>query len=113
MNDFEPRQILLMKNFIKDYRKDKIDINELIFNLEALGKFFEETDTKWYEKFLIFWGTLEITNSVRIFNNLATFSQEEEKDINDAIENLMTLVIEKARNIPEDFLLWSDVNLDS
>ena len=88
LNDFEARQILLMKETIEDYQQDKLDIDNLIFNLTSLANFFEEKDPVWHERFLEFWGTLEILNSLRIVSNKTDFSQEAKQKIDEALNNL-------------------------
>ncbi|MBA3957553.1 MAG: hypothetical protein H0X51_04045 [Parachlamydiaceae bacterium] len=95
MNAYDQRQLRLMIDKINRFKKDTISLRFLIDDLNGLLEVLEESDDNWKRQFRIFWADLEITYAVALFKEKKVLDAQDVVRIDNAIENILTLIQEK------------------
>lgn len=100
MNDnYNARQIKLMKERISEYRDGKIRVDKLLNDLEALLDCLENVSESWKDDFLEAWGIIEVVYASALYNEKKILSDDDMKEIYKGlkdIEDLIQIIEEKS-----------------
>jgi hypothetical protein len=99
---YDLRQLHLMLEMIELFEKDKITLDKLIANLEALVNVLQSVESAWKEEFIKEWAVLEITYACAIADNKTSLNEEEVEDIETAIESLKIIIEDKIKTFQQN-----------
>lgn len=86
------RQIDRAKELVNLYTNGKMNIDDLLNDLEAIGVFFEQIDQKWYENFQTEINNLEVLNAMKYNDNRIAFTKSENIEIFETLNNIVSLL---------------------
>lgn len=92
MNEFDKRQLNIMIQKIHAFNKGHLYLSDLIYDLEALVSILTDQDQHWKDLFIGYWWDLEQVYAVALDDNKSCLDSEDQKIVNDAIENLKKLI---------------------
>lgn len=95
INNYDERQLNLMLNKIDAFINNKLEIEHLLNDLEALLKVLETIDNSWRENFYREWLNIEEMYSYALSENRNVFYDDEQKIILDSITNMKKLIFSK------------------
>jgi len=89
---YNKRQIILIKKKIQDYLENKIHIDWLIKDLEALTKSIIECPKEWSEEFIAFINELELSYANALYEKRKHFSPSEKLEILQTLKSMQVLI---------------------
>ncbi len=92
MNEYDIRQLKLMKKKIEYFKDRKIYLSDLIHDLEGLLNVMEDVKISWEEEFRANWLELEIVFACCLDQGKDRLDEADEKIITEALENLLVLI---------------------
>ncbi|MFT0213885.1 hypothetical protein VQ643_14985 [Pseudomonas sp. F1_0610] len=92
IEQYDKRQVSLMKDMLWLYSSEKISLKQLIDNLDGLLSCIGSIDIEWKEKFHEHWFVLEQVYAVSLFRNEVI--DQNDLDIQESIEQLLKLLNE-------------------
>lgn len=92
MNEFDTRQLNIMKQKIHGFKEGQIHLSDLIYDLEALLNIIVDQDQIWKDTFKGYWWDLEQIYATALDNEKLYLDSEDQKCVSDAIENLKKLI---------------------
>lgn len=92
MNEYDLRQLKLMKKKIEYFKDHKIYLSDLIGDLAGLLNVMEDIKISWEEEFRANWLDLEIVFACCLDAGKDRLDEADEKIISEALENLLTLI---------------------
>src|SRR5262245_42145819 len=87
----ETRQLILIRDRLSLYKADKLELPDLIADLDALIDSLEE-QPDWRRDFRETWGVLEEVYAVSLDRNEAKLSRQHAQLVNDAINQMLQMV---------------------
>ncbi len=90
INEYDKRQLSLMKETLNSYLTNKISLKKLIDDLEGLLYILEDIDIDWKNEFHEQWFVLEQVFAVALFRD--EIIEPNDPDIDSAITNLEKLL---------------------
>lgn len=101
--EFNKRQINLMEKKIQYFQENKIYINTLINDLEALTGYIKSFDQVWFEKINDLIWDLEVLYACRLDEDRDYFNVKERLLIQETIEKIQTLIEQYKEQYLSDF----------
>jgi hypothetical protein len=95
---FNYRQLRLMQQKIIFFNKDKINLKDLIDDLEALFYILEIGDVKWKKTFWLHLDTLEIIYALAASRGEKVIDEKGQKEIQEALDKMSLLIEEQIIN---------------
>jgi len=92
MNEFDKRQLDIMIQKIHAFNEGHLHLPDLIYDLEALLNILTNQDQHWKDAFKGYWWDLEQVYAAVLDDEQLSLDSEDQKIINDAIENLKKLI---------------------
>lgn len=92
ISEYNLRQITIMQERIKQYRKGEIRIDQLINNLEALVNCLEKIDEDWKNSFLFAWSILEIVYASALYNKKVSLDENDIYEISRGLKKIDALI---------------------
>lgn len=98
MNEFDKRQLDIMIQKIHAFNEGYLHLSDLIYDLEALLNISTNQDQQWKDMFRSYWWDLEQVYAAALDDDKLDLDFEDQKIVNNAIENLKKLVELKLRS---------------
>lgn len=97
-SEYNLRQIVLMRDKIKQYQEGQIRIDQLIHDLEALFNCLEEMESSWKSSFLSSWDILEIVYASALYHNKTSLDDHDMSEIDIGLKQLEALLNDTVPN---------------
>ena len=101
-DEYNLRQMELMKKRIDEYSKGEIMIDKLLSDLEALLGNLKNINNVWKSSFLSAWGILEEVYAFALYDKKSLFDNNDMLKINEGLKKILNLIGRK---------IWHDVNI--
>ena len=92
ISEYDLRQISLMQDRIRQYKEGKIEIEQLINDLNSLVNCLEDIDENWRNDFSSAWFILEVEYASMLNDNKTSFDDRAMSEINRALKELDILI---------------------
>jgi hypothetical protein len=96
--EYNIRQLKLILKNVENCKNEKISLNTLIVNVEALLNCLENFDLVVKDQMVEQWGELEITYSIVASEERKTFTDDEERRVFEALKNIENIVTAQINN---------------
>ncbi len=110
-NDYDLRQIGLMKERIDEYSKGDIMIDKLLGDLEALLANLKNIDAVWKSSFLYAWGILEDVYAFALYDKKSLFDDNDMQKIKEGLKRLLNVIGRKTWHDVDIYQAMKDMNV--
>ena len=101
MNDYDRRQLVLMRSQLESYRQGQLDLGTLIQRLEGLLNVLQAVEPSWKETFHEEWFTLEQVFAVSLDRPGENVIDDSKAILQEAVAKLSELVRGQLERMPE------------
>lgn len=95
------QQYTIMLSRIDAYERGQLGIGDLVNNLDGLFHALENVPISWRQKFISYWGSLEIALALALEQGSTKLDEKSLKIVTDVIAHLKLLILNKIVN-PSD-----------
>jgi hypothetical protein len=86
------RQIKLIESRIHEFKNKKISLDRLIFDLEALLNYIQNSNKEWFDEFQGLIGELDIIDATIAYENRKACTKEELTQLDNYLKEISILV---------------------
>jgi hypothetical protein len=110
-NEYNLRQMELMKKRIDEYSEGEIMIDKLLSDLEALLSNLKNINNMWKNSFLSAWGILEEVYAFALYDKKSLFDNNDMLKINEGLKKILNLIGRKMWHDVDIFQAMKDMNI--
>jgi hypothetical protein len=101
----ELRNLNLMFKTLTSYQQKKMKLCDTTYGIESLINSLQICTENYKDQLRSYWATLEVEYSFQVVHQKASLSKEEQTDVDNAIDRLIVLTLEKITELKKWFLM--------